>query len=59
MGGDADPICSMTATRALAQGLPNAQLEVFAGASHFFLMEQPARFNPLLLAWLLRHGAAT
>jgi 3-oxoadipate enol-lactonase len=58
MGGDADPICSMTATRALAQGLPKAQLEVFAGASHFFLMEQPARFNPLLLAWLLRHGAA-
>jgi 3-oxoadipate enol-lactonase len=53
MGGDADPICSMTATRALAAGLPNARLEVFQGASHFFLMEQPARFNQLLLDWLL------
>jgi len=58
MGGDADPICSMTATHALASGLPNAQLEVFSGASHFFLMEQPARFNLLLLGWLLSHGAA-
>jgi 3-oxoadipate enol-lactonase len=56
MGGDVDPICSMTATRALAQGLPNARLEVFNNASHFFLMEQPARFNQLLLDWLLCHA---
>jgi 3-oxoadipate enol-lactonase len=52
MGGEVDPICSMTATRALHQGLPNARLEVFEGASHFFLMEQPQRFNRLLLDWL-------
>ena len=52
MGGDVDPICSMTATRALHAGLPNARLEVFEGASHFFLMEQPERFNHLLVAWL-------
>jgi 3-oxoadipate enol-lactonase len=58
MGGDADPICSLTATHALARGLPHAQLAVFAGASHFFLMEQPARFNQLLLDWLLRHRTA-
>jgi 3-oxoadipate enol-lactonase len=58
MGGDADPICSLTATRALARGIPGAQLEVFAGASHFFLMEQPAHFNRLLLDWLARHGSA-
>jgi 3-oxoadipate enol-lactonase len=56
MGGDADPICSMSATRALAQGIPDARLEVFEGASHFFLMEQPARFNQLLLDWLLAHS---
>ncbi len=58
MGGDADPICSMTATRALAEGIPNTRLAVFAGASHFFLMEQPARFNALLLDWLLAHAHA-
>jgi 3-oxoadipate enol-lactonase len=58
MGGDADPICSMTATRALVDGLPNARLEVFTGASHFFLMEQPARFNQLLLDWLLSNTTA-
>lgn len=52
MGGDSDPICSLTATRALASGLPNARSEIFIGASHFFLMEQPARFNALLLDWL-------
>lgn len=52
MAGDADPICSLTATRALAAGLPNARCEIFAGASHFFLMEQPDKFNRLLLDWL-------
>ena len=52
MGGDSDPICSLTATRALAGGLPHARAEIFTGASHFFLMEQPAKFNALLLEWL-------
>lgn len=52
MGGDSDPICSMTATRALVNGLPNAELEIFEGASHFFLMEQPDKFNRRLLNWL-------
>ncbi|MEO7337528.1 MAG: alpha/beta hydrolase, partial [Caldimonas sp.] len=52
MAGDADPICSMTATRWLADGIEGARLEVFAGASHFFLIEQPDRFNALLLDFL-------
>ena len=52
MGGDSDPICSLTTTRALAGGLPNARAEVFVGASHFFLIEQPQKFNRLLLDWL-------
>lgn len=56
MGGDCDPICSMTATRALAGGLPDARLEGFAGVSHFFLLEQPERFNALLLDWLAQHA---
>jgi 3-oxoadipate enol-lactonase len=52
MGGDSDPICSLTATRALGSGIPNARTEIFIGASHFFLMEQPAKFTRLLVEWL-------
>ena len=52
MGGDSDPICSLTTTRALTGGLPNARAEVFVGASHFFLIEQRQKFNRLLLDWL-------
>lgn len=55
MAGDADPICSMTATRWLAEGIPGARLEVFEDASHFFLMEQPGRFMQLLGDWLASH----
>lgn len=58
MAGDCDPICSLTATQALASSLPNARTEIFAGASHFFLMEQPAKFNRLLLEWLDEAGSA-
>lgn len=57
MAGGADPICSPTATRILSQGLPHARTEMFEGASHFFLMEQPERFNRLLLDWLRQHAA--
>jgi 3-oxoadipate enol-lactonase len=56
MAGTADPICSPTATRMLSDGLPDAATEMFENASHFFLMEQPERFNRLLLAWLQRHS---
>ena len=52
MGGDSDPICSLTATHALASGLPRSELEIFKDASHFFLMEQPDKFNQRLLSWL-------
>lgn len=52
MGGDSDPICSLTATRALVAGLPNVRAEIFTGASHFFLIEQAAKFNQLLVEWL-------
>lgn len=52
MAGDADPICSMAATGMLSQGLPNARTEIFHNASHFFLMEQPAKFMELLTGWL-------
>ncbi|MDY7576255.1 alpha/beta fold hydrolase [Actimicrobium sp. CCI2.3] len=52
MAGASDPICSLTATGWLGAGLPNARTEIFDNASHFFLMEQPERFQQLLLIWL-------
>ena len=58
MAGDSDPICSLTATRALSAGLPNARTEIFSHASHFFLMEQPEKFMKLLTEWLAAHEPA-
>jgi 3-oxoadipate enol-lactonase len=55
MAGDSDPICSLTATRMLSEGLPNARTEIFTQASHFFLIEQPGRFVQLLERWLEQH----
>ena len=52
MAGDSDPICSLTATRVLSEGLPNVRTEIFSQASHFFLMEQPEKFMQLLTQWL-------
>jgi len=52
MAGANDPICSLTATGWLGAGLPNARTEIFDNASHFFLMEQPGRFQQLLSVWL-------
>jgi 3-oxoadipate enol-lactonase len=55
MAGDSDPICSLTATRWLSEGIPGGRTEIFEGASHFFLMEQPARFIRVLQDWLGSH----
>ena len=55
MAGDSDPICSLTATAMLSDGLPNARTEIFEHASHFFLMEQPEKFMALLAGWLREH----
>lgn len=57
MAGDADPICSLTATAMLSEGLPNAHTEIFEKASHFFLMEQPDKFQTILENWLQTHAA--
>jgi 3-oxoadipate enol-lactonase len=57
MAGDSDPICSLTATGMLSSGLPNARTEIFRGASHFFLMEQPEKFMMMLRDWLAAKSA--
>ncbi|SNT02526.1 Pimeloyl-ACP methyl ester carboxylesterase [Noviherbaspirillum humi] len=56
MAGANDPICSLTATRWLSEGLPNCRTEIFENASHFFLMEQPERFMRVLAGWLGEAG---
>lgn len=56
MAGDSDPICSLTATKMLSDGLPNVRTEIFREASHFFLMEQPEKFMDLLGGWLAKQG---
>lgn len=55
MAGDSDPICSLTATALLSDGLPDVRTEIFTGASHFFLMEQSQKFMALLTGWLKAH----
>lgn len=56
MAGEADPICSLTTTTMLTAGLTNVHIEIFEKASHFFLMEQPTRFERLLRDWLTAHA---
>lgn len=58
LAGDSDPICSMTATNWLSSALPNAKTEIFQGASHFFLMEQPDKFMSILQAWFAKHASS-
>lgn len=53
--GGRDAICSPTAARWLVEGIPGAQLELFEGSSHFFLLEEAPRFNRVLADWLDRH----
>jgi len=54
MAGQNDPICSLTATSILSQGIFGAETIIFENASHFFLMEQADKFNQALSAWLGR-----
>ena len=56
MAGACDPICSLTAAQWLVDGIPNSRLEVFDDCSHFFLVEQAARFNATLGDWLAQHS---
>lgn len=55
MAGGADPICSMTSTRWMQERIPQAEVVVFEGSSHFFLVEQFDRFMQALGDWLARH----
>lgn len=50
--GDRDEIVSVDESRELAAGALRATFEVFPGAGHFPSVEQPERFNAVLLEFL-------
>ncbi|MBM2821630.1 MAG: catD [Thermoleophilia bacterium] len=50
--GDRDDIVSVDESRELAAGALRATVEVFPGAGHFISVEQPERFNAVLLEFL-------
>lgn len=55
MAGGHDPVCSMTATRWMLERLPHADAVIFEQSSHFFMLEEPERFQAVLDDWLARH----
>ena len=50
--GDRDDLVSVDESRELASGALRGTLEVFPGAGHFVSVEQPDRFNAVLLEFL-------
>lgn len=50
--GDRDEIVSVEEARAIADSALLGSLEIFAGAGHFLSIEQPDRFNAVLLEFL-------
>jgi pimeloyl-ACP methyl ester carboxylesterase len=50
--GDQDELVSVDDARALAEQALDGRLEVFAGAGHFVAVDQPERFNEVLLEFL-------
>ena len=50
--GDGDEIVSVDESRALADSALRGSLEVFEGTGHLLTIEQPLRFNDLLLEFL-------
>ena len=55
LGGGDDAICSPTATKWLADGIPGAETMLFEGCSHFFLIEDQERFMDVVGRWLREH----
>ena len=50
--GDRDEIFSVDEARELAEKALDGKLEVFAGAGHFVAVDQPERFNEVLLEFV-------
>ena len=50
--GDRDEIVSVDEARELAEKALDGRLEVFPGAGHFVAVDQPERFNEVLLEFV-------
>ena len=50
--GDRDEIVSVDEARELAEKALDGKLEVFPGAGHFVAVDQPERFNEVLLEFV-------
>jgi 3-oxoadipate enol-lactonase len=50
--GDRDELLSVEEARQIVEVAPNGRLEVFDGAGHLISLEQPERFNRVLLGFL-------
>jgi pimeloyl-ACP methyl ester carboxylesterase len=50
--GDRDELLSVDEARRLAESAPSGRLEVFPDAGHFVSLDQPERFNQVLLDFL-------
>lgn len=59
MAGGKDPICSTTATRWMSDGIDGSKTVMFEDSSHFFLMEEAARFMATVGDWLAEHAVMT
>lgn len=58
MVGRHDWVCPPRASRAIARGIPGAQLVEFANAGHFVFSEEPAQFIDAVTRFLGAHGSA-
>jgi pimeloyl-ACP methyl ester carboxylesterase len=54
--GEADRLTPPEQSREIAAAVPGARLEIVPGAGHLLTLEQPARVNVLLAAWLAALG---
>jgi len=52
IGGEEDALCPPDWQASLAGAIAGSQLEILKGAGHMSPLEQPARFNSILLGWL-------
>lgn len=55
--GEADRLTTPEQSQEMAAAIPGARLEMVPGAGHLLTLEQPARVNALLLAWLAELSA--
>ena len=55
MAGAVDPVCSMTATRWMQEGLPQAETVIFQNSRHGFLIEEADKAMSSIADWLRRH----